>query len=68
MSEFTKADFDALFRAFFDAKPMTEAERDAAKAAMDKMSPWQTMTFKELDDICAEEEKARNSPPSKGNA
>lgn len=55
----TKEDFHAMLRAFFDPRPMTEAEIEAAKIAMDKMSPWQTMSFGELDRICAEEEKAR---------
>ena len=56
---FNKEDLDALLRAFFDTRPMTDEEADAAKAAMEKMSPWQGMTWGELDQAIRDEEKAR---------
>jgi hypothetical protein len=61
MSDFKKADFDALLRAFFDSRPMTQEETDAAKAAIDKMSDWQSMSIDELNRIIKDEEQARSS-------
>lgn len=61
MSEFTKADFNALLRAFVNSKPMTPEETDAAKAALAKMSHWRSMSFDELSEVIKAEDAARSA-------
>ena len=61
----TKADFQALLRAFFDPPTMTKEEADAAKVAMDKMSPWQSMSFDDLAKLLKEEEQAHDMRTAK---
>ena len=56
----TEAEIKAMIKQVWEA-PMSEEEKAAAKRGWDGMSEWQSMSFSELDQIIAAEEKARKA-------